>query len=255
MIALLGNLSRDLRPGQPPHAGGAPYHGARALQLLGAPAQVFARCAEEDREALFEPLVRLSATAHYVPGKATACFEFSYEGERRKMRVVAAGDVWGAVDLPELPEDVRWVHVAPLLRTDFPAATLAELAKRHRVLLDGQGLVRVAKVGPLELDAGYDRDILRHVSALKLAEQEAEVLGDPAALPVPEVLVTHGSRGATVYAGGHVQRVSAQFVDADPTGAGDAFCISYAAGRAAGLPPVAAAQQAAAGVSALLAAG
>ena len=32
MIALLGNLSRDLRPGQAPQAGGGPTHGARALR-------------------------------------------------------------------------------------------------------------------------------------------------------------------------------------------------------------------------------
>ena len=38
MIALLGNLARDLRPGQAPRAGGGPVYGARALRHLGAPA-------------------------------------------------------------------------------------------------------------------------------------------------------------------------------------------------------------------------
>ena len=39
----------------------------------------------------------------------------------------------------------------------------------RRLMLDGQGLVRVSKVGPLELDADFDHSVLRHVWALKLA--------------------------------------------------------------------------------------
>ena len=38
--------------------------------------------------------------------------------------------------------------------------------------------------------------------ALKLAEEEAEIVGDVSALGVREVIVTHGSRGATVHAAG-----------------------------------------------------
>ena len=59
MIALIGNLSRDLLPGQPPRVGGGPYHGARALQRLRVPARVVARCAEGDRAELLPPLARL----------------------------------------------------------------------------------------------------------------------------------------------------------------------------------------------------
>jgi sugar/nucleoside kinase (ribokinase family) len=216
--------------------------------MLGVPALIFARCAPVDRDVLFDPLV---FDSRYVPGRATASFEFSYEGDRREMSVVAMGDAWEPDDVV-LPAEVEWVHVAPLLRSDFPAATLAALAPGRNLLLDGQGLVRAAQVGPLVLDANYDPELLTHVTALKLAEEEAEVLGDPAALPVREVLVTHGSRGATVYADGRVEQVWADPVDADPTGSGDAFCISYVAARAAGSSPVEAAQSAANLVSALL---
>ena len=119
---------------------------------------------------------------------------------------------------------MRWAHVAPLARHEFPVETLAALARRCRVSLDGQGLVRVPEVGPLRLDADYDPELLRHVWALKLAEEEAEVVGDLHALGVREVIVTHGSRGATVHAGGTRRaRERAAVLDADPTGAGDAF--------------------------------
>jgi sugar/nucleoside kinase (ribokinase family) len=253
MIALLGNLSRDLFPGQPDHVGGGAYHGARALGRLRVPARIIARCAQQDREELFEPVVGLGTTARFVPGEATASFELSYEGDRRHMRVVAIGDVWQPDDVPDLPESVRFAHVAPLIRTDFPAETLAKLAQRRRVLLDGQGLVRVPKVGELELDADYDPDVLRSVWALKLSEEEAEVLGDPRELPVREVLVTHGSRGVTLHAGGRSEFIPARSAEvANPTGAGDAFCISYVASRGVGLPPGTAVRRAIALVASLL---
>ena len=252
MIALVGNLARDLLPGAPPRAGGGPTHGARALQRLGTPARVYARCAEADRETLFEPLAALGVGARYVPGTSTACFELSYTGERRVMRLLAPGDSWRPDEAPRLPAAVSWVHVAPLLRSDFPAETLAVLAAGRRILLDGQGLVRAASAGPLVLDADYDPGVFQHLAALKLAEDAATVLGDPGALPVAEILVTHGSAGATIYADGRVERVSSDPVDTDPTGAGDAFCVAYASARAAGHAPVDAAQLAANLVSALL---
>ena len=61
------------------------------------------------------------------------------------MRLEAIGDTWEASDLPELPTSVRWVHVAPLARSDFPARTLATLARRYRISFDAQGLVRVPR--------------------------------------------------------------------------------------------------------------
>src|SRR5206468_93853 len=73
---------------------------------------------------------------------------------------------------------IDWVHVAPLARSDFPVETLAELARGRRLSLDGQGLVRPAEIGPLRLDGGYDPALLRAVTVLKLAEEEALLLAD-----------------------------------------------------------------------------
>ena len=111
----------------------------------------------------------------------------------------------------------RWVHAGALARSDFPAETMAELARGRRVSLDGQGLVRPARTGPLELDADFDPEVLRHVTILKLAEEEAEALlgGEPTEdalreLGVPEVLVTFGSLGSLVLANGQLERVDAR---------------------------------------------
>ena len=253
MIALLGNLSRDLFPDREPRAGGGPFHAARALRRIDVRAQLYARCAVEDREALVLPVARLGTPVQYVPGESTATFRIAYEGQHRSMHVDAIGDTWLPDDVPALSPGTRWVHVAPLLRSDFPAETLARVAHGRHLSLDGQGLVRVPRLGELQLDDDYDPAMLEHVQVLKLAEEEAEALGDPAALAVPEVLVTHGIHGATVYADGRVERVPAFGVDTDPTGAGDAFSIAYVAARSAGLPSLAAAREATAVVAAMLA--
>jgi sugar/nucleoside kinase (ribokinase family) len=250
VIGLLGNLSLDVLRGWPPHVGGGPYHGARALQRLRVPARIVARCATTDRDRLLPPLVRLGTPVRYVPGTSTAAFAFSYEGDRRTMAVEAIGDTWRAADVPELRS--RWVHIAPLSRAEWPVATVRTLARRYRVSFDGQGLVRAPRTGPLELDDDFDREILRYIWVLKLADEEAEVVGDVHSLGVREVLVTHGSRGSTVYCGGVAEHVPAHPLDRDPTGAGDAFATSYIVGRNAGFGPVGAARRATAVVASLL---
>jgi sugar/nucleoside kinase (ribokinase family) len=252
VIALIGNLSRDLLPGAPPRVGGGSYHGARALQRLRVPARVVARCAVGDKAQLLPPLVRLGSPVRFVDGASTATFSMSYDGDRRTMLVDALGDTWLPADLPALPPAIRWVHVAPLSRSDFPAETLAALGARRRISLDGQGLVRVPETGPLRLDADFDPDVLRFVWVLKLADDEAEVLGDLAALPVREIVVTHGSRGSTVHVGGRSEFVPAHPLAGDPTGAGDAFATAYIVARNAGFAPVGAARRATAVVASLL---
>ena len=252
MIALLGNLSRDLLPGRPPHVGGGPFHGARALQRLRVPARIVARCAVADRELLLPPVVQLGTPVRYVAGESTAEFTISYDGDRREMGMTALGDAWKPADVPELP-GTRWVHVAPLSRHEFPPETIAAIARRRRISFDGQGLVRVPEVGPLRLDANYDPELLRHVWVLKLAEEEAEVVGDLAGLGPREVLVTHGSRGATIHYGGRSEFIPARPIPADPTGAGDAFTTAYVVARNAGFAPTGAARRATAVVASLLA--
>jgi sugar/nucleoside kinase (ribokinase family) len=168
------------------------------------------------------------------------------------MSVDAIGDTWTPQDARALDHRVRWVHVAALLRSDFPTETLAEFARGRRLLLDGQGLVRRPAVGRLELDADFDAELLRHVSMLKLAEEEAVVVGDLGALGVAEIIVTLGSRGSIVYANGRETRVPAWPLPRDPTGAGDAFSAAYLYSRAGGESPAAAARRATAVVGATL---
>lgn len=255
MIAVLGNLTYDLVPGHAPRVGGGPFHCARALRRLEVPATIYARCAEQDRGELIPQVAALGTPVEYVQGETTAVYRLSYEGDHRHMRIEALGDPWAPDDLPALSDAVKWVHVAPLARSDFPVETLAAIAPGRRLAFDGQGLVRVAETGDLRLDANFDPELLRHLSMLKLSDEEAEVLGDPAAIPVREVIVTHGSRGSTLYLDGRAEQVPAFPLPAEPTGAGDAFSISYVAARSIGSTPSAAAGFATAVVGAVLGAG
>jgi len=256
-LAVVGNLSYDLVDGGPPRVGGGSFHCARALRLLGGRATILARCAPDDERVFRRGFARLGLPATLVPGTQTTTFSFTYDGDVRRMRVERVGDAWSEDDVAAVPRGA-WVHAAPLLRGDFPARTVRALARRGRLSLDGQGLTRPRRVGELRLEADADADVLRHVSILKLAEEEAEALvggvdaNALATLGPPEVVVTFGSRGCLVIAGGRAERVRAHHVDADPTGSGDAFAIAYLAARASSHSPLAAARRATALVGALL---
>lgn len=242
--------------------GGGPWHAGRALRALQQPAIVVAKCGEPDRRSYLRRLAALGLPVALAATGETTSFSFSYDEEgHREMRVDAIGEPWSEADEPEhVLRRVEWVHVAPLLRDDFSPDTLDRLARRRRLLLDGQGLVRARRLGPLGLDADFDRALLRHVSILKLAEEEARaILGDAdleelRELGVPEVVVTFGARGSLVLTRDAALRVATRPARGDPTGAGDAFSVAYLSARAGGHRPISAARRASALVSALLAA-
>lgn len=258
-LGIVGNLTLDVVDGRPPRAGGGPFHCARALRALRAPAVVVTKFAEEDRAALLPPLVARGLPVRWRYAESTAAFSMRYAGDERLMTLDALGPTW-------TPEEARgwvadalgraeWVHVAGLARSDFPAETLAALARGRRISLDGQALARRPTTGPLVLDSDFDPAVLERVSVLKLAEDELESLGrEPQEFGVPELLITHGSRGSHVWTRGRLEKVPARAVTCrDPTGAGDAFIAAYLVARHSGLPPVAAARRATAVVAAVLA--
>jgi sugar/nucleoside kinase (ribokinase family) len=261
-VAVIGNLACDIVDGGPPRVGGGSFHSARAFRQLGAPALVVTKSTEADAADLLPPLRALGVPVHWRPASHTARFAFHYEGDDRVMRMDEVGEPWAADDLrgwvAEALDDAEWVQVAPLARGEFGPDAIRELARGRRLLLDAQGLVREAHTGPLVLAGEPDPDVLRHLTVLKLAYEEAEALlggYDEATLlglGVPEVLVTFGSHGCSLLADGELTEVRARAVDRDPTGAGDAFGAGYVAARNAGAAPRDAARRAADLVSELL---
>lgn len=247
-VAAIGNLAKDTVDGGRPRVGGAPFHAARALRLLGGNSRIVARSAEADRRLLVGPLAALGVRWDWLPAPATTTFEIRYRGEEREMTIGDPGSPWTLADVSAVGR-AEWVQVGALTRGDFPADVLATLARDRRLALDGQSLVRPAAAGPLRLDAEFDPAVLGHVTALKLNEEELDVLGGEERvleLGVPELLLTLGSTGAILVARGVRERIPVRRVETDdPTGAGDAFLAAYVWSRAAGHRPVSAARHAA----------
>lgn len=259
-LAVVGHLTRDVVAGAEPRPGGGAFWSTRALSQLEAHAVVTAACSAEDRPALVPPLEAFGLPVTWLESSTTTAYSFHYEGDRRIMWQDAIGDPWSPEEAIAAVGDAEWVNVCALTRTDFPPETLEALrADGRRLLVDLQGLVRTATVGPLSTDQ-HIGDALRHVEVLKLNDEEAVTLvgsADPVALQglgVPEVLLTLGSQGAWVVTPAGAEHVPAVPVEGafDPTGAGDTFSVTYLVQRVAGAEPVEAARVAAATVSAFL---
>ena len=252
-VAVVGNLARDVVDHGAPSPGGCPFFAAAAFKRLAEEGQILTRHAETDRD-LFEPALNaLDAPVTLLPARTTSGFSLDYLGEDRLMGVTAIGETWQPADAEALAPGVEWVHVAPLLRSDFPAGTLAALADGRRLSLDGQGLVRRPQVGTLTTDAEFDPAVLESVTTLKLSEEEARIVADgpfdrstAAALGVPEVLLTLGSHGAVLFADGTDTFVPAAWpvLGVQTTGAGDTFMVAFATARADGLDALEAAARA-----------
>lgn len=204
---------------------------------------------------LLTPLLertRARVTALKTP--VTTRFRLTYAGDERSTEVLAMADPWSREDMRRARLETTWIHLAPLLRGDFPTRLIRQLAlEGHLVSFDGQGLARRRSCGPLRLDDAYDQGTFEALRVLKLAEEEAAILaGSPPdsqqlfRLGVPEIVVTFGGRGCDVYAEGRCEHVSAKRVSVDdPTGAGDIFMISYAIERAGNERPFESAKRAA----------
>ena len=197
-----------------------------------------------------------------LPAAQTSGFDHEYHGETRTTTVTALGEPWQPSVVDELGQEIAWVHVAPLLRSDFPSETLAVLAGSGRsVSLDGQGLVREPRIGRLEQNAHFDPAVLAPLSVLKLSEEEARIVagGDfsaatARALGVPEILVTLGSQGEDVWVDGRMTHLpTTPVLGVETTGAGDAFMVGYALARTDGALPLDAARSASALVARMLA--
>jgi len=256
-VAVVGSLSRDVVAGAAPRPGGAVYYAARALSRIGADAHIVARCGAADLNELLPQLDSFGVPVTLRTGERTTAFTFHYEGDHRVMRVDDIGDPWTVDDATSWVAaaigETKWIQVGALLRTDFSASTLAALADgRRQLLVDAQGLVRLARVGPLERDADVDPALLRSLAVLKLNEDEARILAggvEPEqlrALGVPEIVLTLGSEGALLVTNAHSERIARVPVEGvvDPTGAGDSFSAAYVSARARGAAPVEAAREA-----------
>ena len=254
-VTVLGNLAIDVIDGASASPGGCASFAGVALEYAGGPGEIVAMGEREHHYLFAAVLDRFGSLVRIIDSDRTASFRLDYvDVDHRAMSVAALGPIWGADEIAAADPGTTWVHLAPLLRADFPESTLALLAARgHHIAYDGQGLVRADQLGPLAVDRDYPHGLLRDIDVLKLAEDEAVIVADgefdartAERLGVPEILVTLGSEGCDIYADGTVVRVPAAWrvTGVQATGAGDMFTSCYVANRAAGADTVAAAERA-----------
>lgn len=248
-LGVVGLVTLDRVDGGLPRLGGAPVYAARTLRLLGQPAVVATKLADEDRPRL----AGLGVPVEAGSAAATIGFGIENDGDRRRMTIDELGEPFTEADargwLAQALADADWVHAGALTRADFPPETLAALARGRVLSFDGQGLVRRARVGELVLDGDYDPEVLRHVRVLKLARDELDALGleltdgSLGTLGVREVVVTLGRGGAAIFAEGLAEHVPTIPLDGvDPTGAGDCWTTAYLCYRRRRHSPVSAAR-------------
>lgn len=260
-LAIVGLTARDRVDGGVATAGGAPFHCVQALRELDSSARVVTRVAGADRGLLES----LPGEVVWREASETAAYSLAYDAAtgRRRVSIDALGDPWDVASLADwvMPalEGCATVHAGALSASDFPVDSLALLSASHRVSLDGQGLVRPARLGPVTLERPASLDVLAHVDVLKLSLDEAEALGvEPTAaslgaLRVPEVVLTAGERGAWILAAGALVEIKADPVHVrDTTGAGDGFIACYLHGRLGGARGAQAGELAARAVAAML---
>jgi sugar/nucleoside kinase (ribokinase family) len=241
--------------------GGSPIFAARAVADAW-PAIVLTQGGDA---ALRRPLHGLGLEVVEGPPRRTTVFDVElFPDGSWTEEIVELGDAFRPEDVSAWMRPVErcsTVVCGTVWRDDLPAETLERLAAGgRRVFLDGQGMTRPRRLGPIRPEGPLNLRSLDHVDVLKLDEAEAEAmlggveLEAARATGVPVVVVTLGERGAVVLTEGRAVEIHVDPVHGlpDTVGAGDAFLALMAAATESGLGPLEAADSACQAVALML---
>ncbi len=246
-LLLIGHITRDriVVPGAETYdaTGGAVYYGSLPASLHPISVGVLTKLAAEDR-ALLTEIEEAGIEVTTLPSAATTTIHNiakSADFERRRFVIEATADPFRVSDLEGV--SARIVHVCPLMRGEFPAAGLSQLAARcEGVGLDVQGFVRERDGEGLRSASWPEMpSALSHLTYLKADQREAEVLTgisaiEPAARKLSsygprEVVVTHAD-GVLLLADGEVFTATFDATNrTGRTGRGDTTFATYLARR------------------------
>ena len=175
-----------------------------------------------------------------IPSQKTVYFENIYgeNQDNRTQRVLAKADPFTVESLSDVQGNI--FHLGTLLSDDFSLEVIQYLSTKGKLSVDAQGYLREVRGEQVHpVDWNDKIEALKHIDILKVNEKEMEVLtgyDDPkqaakqlAEWGVKEVLITLGSFGSLIYAGGEFYTIPAyppkEVVDA--TGCGDTYMTGY----------------------------
>lgn len=175
-----------------------------------------------------------------LPSPTSVYFENKYGEDQndRTQRVLAKAAPFTVDGLRDIK--ARYFHLGTLLADDFSLDAIRSLAGRGIVSVDAQGYLReVRGEDVFAVDWPEKVEAMKYIDILKANEKEMETLtgsSDPceaarilAGWGVTEVLLTLGSYGSLIYAGGNFYEIPAyppaEVVDA--TGCGDTYMTGY----------------------------
>ena len=243
-ICCIGHITLDkiVTPKQTTYmAGGISYyfsHGISRLKDFKHYKLVTALAESEYQSA--EDIRALGINVKIIPSRKTVYFENIYGNnpDDRRQRVLAKADPFTIDNLKDIEANI--FHLGTLLADDFSLEVIKYLSTKGTLSADAQGYLREVRGEKVyAIDWKEKKEALKYIDILKVNEKEMEVLtgyNDPekaaiqlAEWGVKEVLITLGSLGSLIYAGGEFHRIPAfppkDVVDA--TGCGDTYTAGY----------------------------
>lgn len=220
--------------------GGTSFYFAHGISALDPSKFLLVTSLAESEMAAVDDIRGKGVAVKVLPSRNSVYFENIY-GENqnnRKQRVLAKADPFTVEGLKDV--DARIYHLGSLLADDFPLELVKYLSTKGVLSVDAQGYLREVrgdKVYPV--DWADKREALKYITVLKVNEHESEVLTgekDPytaarilADWGVKEVLLTLGSNGSLIYAGGEFYEIPAFAPDevVDATGCGDTYMTGF----------------------------
>ncbi len=222
---MVGHLTRDVAPGGYT-PGGTALYATLTAQRLGVAAGVLTSVPPD-----FDLGILEGARTSVVPSDQASTFDNRYGSEGRVQYLYARAAPLGPDDVPPAWLDAPILHLGPL--TDEVDPAIAARFPRALRAATPQGWLRRwdadGRVWPLPHQHITGR--LSGIDVVVMSEED--VAGDEGAVEayrerVRIVVLTHGARGATVFAGQGVLHVPAFAArEVDPTGAGDVFAAAF----------------------------
>ncbi len=244
-ITMIGHISRDImiyKEDEVRLTGGPVIYSSAAASRSGKKVQVITS-ASLDADKELDVMRKDGVDVIRLDSKATTSIEniyFTADKEKRKVTLLSQADPFTIESLPETDSIIY--HLAGLFRGEIPDNFIPYLAKKGKVGIDAQGLLRCSdKRKLLFKDWDSKKELLPKITYLKTDAAEAEILtGETdrkkaayilASWGAEEVMVTHNTEVIVLV---DEKIYKAPFTPANlsgRTGRGDTTFASYLAWR------------------------